>query len=64
MVFTPSTIKFPFVPYGKIMFLDVSVPKHIRIATSQEMINPITLRKVKIVCNFGLSECNRVKSIL
>ena len=23
--------------------------------------NPITLRKVTIVCNFGLSECNGVK---
>ena len=26
--------------------------------------NPIDLRKAKIVCNFGLSECNRVKQIL
>ena len=25
-------------------------------------INPIALRKAKIVCNFGLSECNRVNS--
>ena len=24
-------------------------------------INPIALRKTKIVCNFGLSECKRVK---
>ena len=24
-------------------------------------INPIALRKAKIVCNFGLSECNRIK---
>ena len=24
-------------------------------------VNPIALRKAKIVCNFGLSECNRVK---
>ena len=24
-------------------------------------LNPIALRKAKIVCNFGLSECNRVK---
>ena len=23
--------------------------------------NPIALKKAKIVCNFGLSECNRVK---
>ena len=24
-------------------------------------VSPIALRKAKIVCNFGLSECNRVK---
>ena len=24
------------------------------------LFNPIALRKAKIVCNFGLSECNRV----
>ena len=24
-------------------------------------LNPTSLRKAKIVCNFGLSECNRVK---
>ena len=29
-----------------------SVPNHL---------NPVALRKAKIVCNFGLSECNRVK---
>ena len=27
-------------------------------------INPIALRKAKIVCNFGISECNRVKEQL
>ena len=27
----------------------------------QLLFNPIALRKAKIVCNFGLSECNRVK---
>ena len=26
--------------------------------------NPIAFRKAKIVCNFGLSECNRVKKIM
>ena len=26
-------------------------------------LNPVALRKAKIVCNFGLSECNRVKSV-
>ena len=25
-------------------------------------LNPIALRKAKIVCNFGISECNRVKA--
>ena len=28
---------------------------------SDKMINPIALRKAKIVCNFGISECSRVK---
>ena len=28
---------------------------------NQKTLNPIALRKAKIVCNFGLSECNRVK---
>ena len=27
------------------------------------ILNPIALRKAKIVCNFGLSECDRVKII-
>ena len=27
------------------------------------MFNPVALRKAKIVCSFGLSECNRVKRI-
>ena len=27
------------------------------------LINPIALRKAKIVYNFGLSECNRVKEL-
>ena len=27
----------------------------------ESLVNPIALRKAKIVCNFGLSECNRVK---
>ena len=26
--------------------------------------NPFALRKAKSVCNFGLSECNRVKSAM
>ena len=27
------------------------------------VLNPIALRKAKIVCSFGLSECNRVKCL-
>ena len=27
------------------------------------MFNPIALRKAKIVCNFGLSECNRINCL-
>ena len=27
-------------------------------------LNPIALRKAKIVCNFGLTECSRVKAEL
>ena len=26
-------------------------------------LNPVALRKAKIACNFGLSECNRVKQL-
>ena len=29
-----------------------------------DKVNPIALRKAKIVCNFGLSECNRVNDRL
>ena len=28
----------------------------------KSLFNPIVLRKAKFACNFGLSECNRVKS--
>ena len=31
------------------------------VSPHDEVINPIALRKAKIVCNFGLSECIRVK---
>ena len=30
---------------------------------SRPALNPIALRKAKIVCNFGLSECNRVNPL-
>ena len=28
-----------------------------------DIVNPIALRSAKIVCNFGLSECNRVNNL-
>ena len=28
-----------------------------------QALNPVALRKAKILCNFGLSECNRVKVV-
>ena len=28
----------------------------------EDIINPFALKEAKIACNFGLSECNRVKS--
>ena len=35
-----------------------------RITQEQLKLNPIALKKAKIVSNFGLSECNRVKEFL
>ena len=37
------------------------VKVHIPFTTIPFNFNPIALRKPKTVCNFGLSECNRVK---
>ena len=37
---------------------DYKCPPHCQ---SFMKVNPTALRKAKIVCNFGLSECNRVK---
>ena len=41
------------------------VSKHLVTDTSllKISINPIALRKAKIVCNFGFSECNRVNEM-
>ena len=36
---------------------------HLRLVNFYFQINPIALRKAKIVYNFGLSECNRVKRL-
>ena len=35
----------------------------LNIVNFMAIINPIALRKAKIVCNFGLSECNKVKAL-
>ena len=43
-----SLLHFPGFGVG----VDISVSK---------IFNPIALRKTKIACNFGLSECSRVK---
>ena len=37
--------------------VDLSSPQTLRFVGA---FSPIALRKAKIVCNFGLSECNRV----
>ena len=36
-----------------------SIPKQSRNLHHLLILNPVALRKAKIVCNFGLSECNR-----
>ena len=46
---TPKIINFPFGTNVKLSIL------------GSPILNPFALRKAKIVCNFGLSECNRVK---
>ena len=40
------------------------VSKHKISSRSACIFNPMALRKAKIVYNFGLSECNRVKVII
>ena len=44
---------------GLVRYLKIEM-KHMQ---SGDIFNPIALRKAKIVCNFGLSECNRVKQL-
>ena len=34
-----------------------------RCSLAELLFNPIALRKAKIVCNFGLPACNRVKQV-
>ena len=40
------------------------MPKPHYYKLTMSFINPIALRKAKIVCNFGLSECSRVNQLL
>ena len=42
-------------------FLIVKIADNMAHAYLTDKINPVALRKAKIVYNFGLSECNRVK---
>ena len=45
------------------MSLKLSKKIHYSLQTYMYKLNPIALRKAKIVYNFGLSECNRVKEV-
>ena len=54
--FQKDLISKESLPQGKLKIHRVASPESIAIHLS-----PIALRKAKIVCNFGLSECNRVK---
>ena len=49
-------------PLGQVMPCPgVKMPDNqFRATVSMQSVNPIALRKAKILCNFGLSECNRV----
>ena len=41
--------------------LSRDIKRHFTSMDYSLVINPVALRKAKIVCNFGLFECNRVK---
>ena len=48
-------------------FYKVTVPPHyldIKVTDIVLYLYPFVLRKAKIVCSFGLSECNRVKAFV
>ena len=51
---------FPLVYYFSFLFLSLWLPNIDKIP-SHMAVNPISLRKAKIVCNFGISECSRVE---
>ena len=48
---------YPFIACEHYACTDQQVPMY-------SLVYPIALRKAKIVCNFGLSGCNRVKILL
>ena len=56
---------YPFiVKFGACQLLDKSVRLKCSsdlLAYSKTLINPIAVKKAKIVCSFGLFECSRVK---
>ena len=47
------------VPVDKALNTEITLKSSLKPALT----NPVALRKAKIVYNFGLSECNRVKAV-
>ena len=56
----PTTVKMHSFCFT-FTFSDNAIVKSRNEVLEIQTFNPIALRKAKIVCNFGLSECNRVK---
>ena len=44
-------------------FMDINAAKKVMSKSKRQILNPVALRKAKIVYNFGLSECSRVKGL-
>ena len=54
---------FAFIDDITLLKWDEFLKKEIASKRVISFLNPIALRKAKIACNFGLSECNRVKEL-
>ena len=52
------------IEFYRIWFQNIGEKKMLEMVNVLRFFNPIALRKAKIVCNFGLSECNRVNTNL
>ena len=48
---------------GSLLWFPVCFPFFASLSEMRSTLNPIALRKAKIVYNFGLSECSRVKRV-